>query len=101
MKLSKVCRVVFWLVIAVSSRMVYAHNDGEKASLVRLIHELDALRPLLKEAEAQALTDTRIRLNYTWLSQDLERIKTGIREYIDTPSTEPRHFPPLQGDYRQ
>ena len=78
-----------------------ADNDGEKASLVRLIHELEALRPLVKEAQDQALVESRIRLNYTWLRRDLERVKSGIQDYIETPSTEPRTFEPLQGDYRQ
>lgn len=76
------------------------NNDAEKETLARLIHELDAMSPLILEAGGQALDDTRIRFNYTWLKQDLERIKSGIREYIDTPSTEPRSFSPLQGDYR-
>jgi RAQPRD family integrative conjugative element protein len=78
-----------------------ADNDGENASLVRLIHELEALRPLVKEAQDQALVESRIRLNYTWLRRDLERVKSGIQDYIETPSTEPRTFEPLQGDYRQ
>jgi RAQPRD family integrative conjugative element protein len=77
------------------------NNDGEKASLDRIIHELDALQPLLKEAEGQAFVDSRIRFSYSWLNQDLMRIKQGIKEYIETPSTEPRSFEPLKGDYRQ
>ena len=48
-----------------------------------------------------ALVESRIRLNYTWLRRDLERVKSGIQDYIETPSTEPRTFEPLQGDYRQ
>lgn len=78
-----------------------ASNEAEKAVLVRVIHELDALNPLLQEANESALMDTRIRLNYTWLRQDLERVKSGIKDYIEEPSTEPRSFPPLKGDYRQ
>lgn len=78
-----------------------ASNDAEKAALARLIHELDALAPLVRDAQDKALADTRIRLNYSWLEQDLERIKQGLREYLIAPSTEPRKFEPLSGDYRQ
>lgn len=85
-----------WLTPALAT-----NNDAEKDTLARLIHELDAVNPLIQEASGKALGDTRIRFNYTWLKQDLERIKSGIREYLETPSTEPRTFPPLQGDYRQ
>jgi len=88
-------------IIAMIPTPCFANNDSEKARLIALINELEALKPLISEAEDHAWIDTRIHLNYTWLRQDLERIKSGIRDYIDTPSTEPRSFAPLTGNYRQ
>jgi RAQPRD family integrative conjugative element protein len=77
-----------------------AGQDDENATLARLVHELDALAPLVREAENQASVDARVRLNYGWLRRDLELVKGGIEWHLNTPSTEPRSFEPLKGDYR-
>ena len=69
-------------------------------ALARLIHEIEALAPLIETAESQASPDARIRFRYDWLRQDLVHIRAGIQEHIDAPRTEPRTFPPLRGDYR-
>ena len=84
-----------------SAAPVFADADAEREALARLIHEIEALAPLIETAESQASPDTRIRFRYDWLRQDLERIRAGIQEHIDAPRTEPRIFPPLRGDYRQ
>ena len=75
-------------------------QDDENATLVRLIHELDALTPLINEAEGKALVDKRVRLNYGWLRRDIALVKDGIEWHLNTPSTEPRNVEPLKGDYR-
>ena len=80
---------------------VWADADAEREALARLIHELEALAPLIERAETQANPDARIRFRYDWLRQDLDRIQSGIQAHIDAPRTEPRPFPPLRGDYRQ
>jgi len=78
-----------------------ADADGEREVLARIIHELQAMQPLITEAVSQANPDARIRFQYDWLQQDLDRIRLGIQEHIDTPRSEPRTFPPLRGDYRR
>jgi len=78
-----------------------ADPDAERETLARLIHEIEALEPLIATAESQASPDARIRFRYDWLRQDLERIRAGIQEHIDAPRNEPRQVPPLRGDYRQ
>jgi len=78
-----------------------ADADGERAALARIAHEIEALQPLIDEAAAQADPDARIRFQYDWLRQDLDRIRLGIEAHIDTPRAEPRSFPPLRGDYRR
>jgi RAQPRD family integrative conjugative element protein len=78
-----------------------ADADGERAALARIIHELQAMEPLITEAASQANPDARVRFQYEWLRQDLDRIRLGIQEHIDAPRSEPRTFPPLRGDYRR
>jgi len=78
----------------------FADTDAEREALAKIIHELDAITPLIREAKAQANPDARIRFQYDWLLLDLTRIKQGITEHLYAPQTHPRHFPPLKGDYR-
>ena len=78
-----------------------ADADGERESLARITHELEAIQPLITEAAAQANPDARIRFQYDWLRQDLIRIQQGLQAHIDAPRSEPRTFPPLRGDYRR
>jgi len=78
-----------------------ADSDGERAVLARLSHELSALEPLLAEAEAQATPDARIKFQYAWLRQDLQRVRAGIQDHVEVPRAEPRTVPPLKGDYRR
>lgn len=78
-----------------------ADPEAEREALARLIHEIEALEPVIATAESQASPDARIRFRYDWLRQDLERVRAGIQEHIDAPRNAPRKVPPLRGDYRQ
>ena len=78
-----------------------ADTDGEREMLARIDHELQAISPLVDQAASQANPDARIRFQYDWLRQDLNQIRLGIQDHIDTPRSEPRTFPPLRGDYRR
>jgi len=89
------------IVTALPIYPVFADADGERETLARIIHELQAIQPLITEAASQANPDARIRLQYDWLRQDLDRIRLGIQEHIDPPRSEPRSFPSLRGDYRR
>lgn len=80
---------------------VLADPDAERDALTRLGHEIVALEPLIATAESQANPDARVRFRYDWLRQDLERIRTGIRDHIEAPRNAPRTVAPLRGDYRQ
>ena len=81
--------------------LAVADAEGERTALASIVHELEALEPLIREAEAQANPDARIRFRYDWLRQDLSRVRQGIEEYVASPRAEPRTFPPLRGDYRR
>ena len=78
-----------------------ADADAEREVLARIAHELDALEPLIRSAEAQANPDARVHFRYDWLRRDLARVRLGVQDHIDAPRAEPRTFPPLRGDYRR
>lgn len=85
----------------ISTSPAGADADAEREALARLIHEIEALEPLIATAESQADPDARVRLRYDWLRQDLKRITAGVQDHIDAPRNAPRPVPPLRGDYRQ
>lgn len=76
-----------------------ADSDGERAALERLVKEIQLLEPLVQEAERQADPADRSRFAYDWLREDLERMKTGIRQHLERPRTEPATVRPLTGRY--
>jgi RAQPRD family integrative conjugative element protein len=89
------------LAAVVPLNLARADAQGERESLARAIHELQAVEPLLQSSESQANPDARVRFRYDWLRQDLQRMRLGIQEHINAPRAEPRSFPPLRGEYRR
>ena len=87
--------------LAGSAFPALADGDGERAALARLVHEIEALAPVIDEAEREADADARIRFQYDWLRVDLARMRMAIQEHLEAPSAEPRNVPPLRGDYRR
>jgi RAQPRD family integrative conjugative element protein len=75
--------------------------NAEREALARLAHEIDALAPLVDEAQAGAQPGARVRFRYDWLRQDLERIRHGLLEHAHADQAEPRAVAPLRGDYRR
>lgn len=81
--------------------VAFADADAERDALAKIIHELNALEPLIKQAEANADQDARVRFRFDWLRQDLKQVRDGVQSHIDAPRAQPRSFPPLRGDYRR
>ena len=99
-------RSIYSLAIGILGALILAQSaiadsDGEREVLARISHELQAIRPLIDQSASQADPGARIRFQYDWLRQDLDQIRRGIQDHIDTPRSEPRTFPPLRGDYRR
>ncbi|MCB1863578.1 MAG: RAQPRD family integrative conjugative element protein [Gammaproteobacteria bacterium] len=93
--------LLFLGLIGTALPIQFVNADGERELLARIVHEIEAIEPLIRQAASQANPDARIRFQYDWLRQDLDQIQQGIQEHIDTPRAEPRSFPPLRGDYRR
>ena len=49
--------------------VAFADADAEREALGKIIHELNALEPLIKSAEANAEQDSRIRFRYGKVSK--------------------------------
>lgn len=72
----------------------------ERALLARIQHELEAIRDMARQAEAQGGRG-RVRFQYGTLDHDLKAVQDGIGEYLSDPSEVPRVVAPLRGDYRR
>ena len=79
----------------------FADVDAEHTALAQIITELKALDDLIDRAEKEADPTARISFQYDWLRRDLKLVRRGVQDHLDTPSSEPREFEPLHGDYRQ
>ena len=81
-------------------------TDGveyDKSVLSRLVVELSAMEVLIDEAsQAPKSSGTRLNFDYSALRSDLELIKSGINDYLQS-STLPRVKPikPMNGHYAQ
>lgn len=96
--------IKIFLLIGVSFialQSVLADVDGERDALLRLVHELESLEPLIVEASRAADRDARIRFQYEWLRDDLETVRRGVEAHIDVPAVNPHSAAPLRGDYRR
>ena len=91
------------LVIAIIGFTVSIDSDSdtERAALSQLVDEINGLSKLIDRAEQAANPTARIQFQYNWLRRDLKLVRQGIEAHFETPSSEPREFEPLQGDYRQ
>ena len=65
--------------------IAHADADAERETLVLVIHELQALEPLIRQAETVAAVDARVRFQYDWLRQDLARVLAGIEAHLEAP----------------
>ncbi|MYB88617.1 MAG: conjugal transfer protein [Proteobacteria bacterium] len=76
-------------------------TGSEAEMLARIVHELQALEPLIQKAESAAIPEVRIRFRYDWLRRDLARVRAGLETHLEAAADEPRTFAPLRGDYRR
>lgn len=89
------------LACAICAPIYHADTVAEHKALQQIVKELKQLDKLIDKAEREANPSERIRFRYDWLRRDIKLMKDGIQDHLDGPSTEPRTFEPLQGDYRQ
>lgn len=97
-KSTSIVALVMSLLISAPSM---ADQFGERESLAKLMHELDALHEIINEAEGRHDTTSRIEFNYKALRSDLAKLRFGVKEYLDGQTIEPRKYAPLSGDYVQ
>ncbi|WP_277593768.1 RAQPRD family integrative conjugative element protein [Pseudomonas chlororaphis] len=73
----------------------------EHARLAAALRQLDSIERLVEQQAAQQHDKrTRYHFDYARFTADLERVRTGIRDYLAPPRAQPRDSEQLLGDYR-
>jgi len=74
----------------------------EHAQLAALVRQLDLLERTAVHSASLARTErARYHFDYVRLQQDIERIRTGVRDYLTPQRAQPRDPVALIGDYRR
>ena len=88
----------------------YASEEALNQTLVRVINQINAIMPLLDEAETEIEPNTRIQLHiesfegsdgksHPGLRNDLLVIRNALIDYINKPAIEPKTIKPLALDF--
>ncbi len=97
------------LMLFLISFSLHASNPNLNETLVRIINQINAIMPLLDEAQAEINTKARIQLHiesfnddghhYAGVREDLLMIRNGLIDYINQPVIAPRKIKPLNNDF--
>ena len=98
------------LMLFLISFSLHASNPNLNETLVRIINQINAIMPLLDEAQAEINTNARIQLHiesvkddeghhYAGVREDLLMIRNGLIDYINQPVIAPRKIKPLNNDF--
>jgi len=76
--------------------------DSERTQLSALVRQLDMLDRLAEHgASLPRQEGSRYHFDYARLREDIERIRSGIHDYLTPQRAQPRDPVTLIGDYRQ
>lgn len=88
----------------------HASEEALNQTLVRVINQINAVMPLLDEAQNEIEPNTRIQLHiesfegadgktHAGLRNDLLAIRNALIDYINKPAIEPKTIKPLSLDF--
>jgi RAQPRD family integrative conjugative element protein len=108
--MDKIFVIALGLVVAFTSSVCLADEVKERMYLIQIINQLDAIQPLILAAQHEQPPNTRIHFHYTkfnnnqgqicnGLLEDIQNIKSGVNEELNSVAIEPRAIKPLNGDY--
>lgn len=98
------------LIMLMTSFVSYANKANLNETLVRIINQINAIKPLLNEAKSEINSNARIQLHierfidsnglkHPGLRDDLLSIRNALIDYINHPTIAPRKIKPLAMDF--
>ncbi|UVL86044.1 RAQPRD family integrative conjugative element protein [Pseudomonas sp. B21-028] len=93
------CLLLSLAIVHGSSDAASAHEQDHFSLIQR---QLDTIERLATRAEVArtAEPDDRYRFDYPRLTQDIQRIRQGVRSYLSPSRAQPRDPHEMVGDYR-
>ena len=90
------------LSLAIVHGSSYAASAHEQDQLSLIQRQLDTIERLATRAEAASTAEPveRYRFDYPRLTEDIQRIRQGMRNYLSPSRAQPRDPDELVGDYR-
>lgn len=97
-----VFRCFLLLSLAIVHGSSYAASAHEQVQLSLIQQQLDIIQRLATQAAAASIAEPsdRYRFDYPRLSQDIQRIRQGVQDYMSPSRAQPRDANELVGDYR-
>ncbi len=103
------CLVVCWLVLGLMG-VAQADNAQMKTTLVKIINQLETIKPLVTQAKREQTANPRVKIHFDrwqdgqghWhngLRQDIETIQGALVQAVNQQNHEPRVIAPLSGDF--
>ncbi len=88
----------------------FADEAQMKLTMVKIVNQLEAVKPLISQAKAEQEANPRIKIHFdSWvdaeghkhngLREDIEAIQNSLIQAIDQRSTDPRVYKPIKGDF--
>lgn len=91
------------LLAAIIPLPAHSETAHHRQELTAALRHIDALKRLVNKSAVTApqLPDARYYFDYSRLLSDLERINTGIQNYLVPSRAQPRDLSEIHGTYRQ
>lgn len=95
-------RCVLLFVLAIVHGGSYAASAHEQVQLGLVQQQLNTIERLATRADTASMSepDDPYRFDYPGLTQDIQRIRQGVQDYLSPSRAQPRDPGDLVGDYR-
>lgn len=103
-------KIMIAVCLYITAFVTYATDDELNTTLVRVINQLNAIFPLLDEAEGEIKPNARVQLHistfdgadgvqHPGVREDLKSVRDALVNYINKPAIEPKTVKPLTFDF--
>lgn len=95
-------RCVLLLSLAIIHESSFGASAKEQDQLILIQQQLDTIERLATRAETTRTSEPneRYRFDYPRLTQDIQRVRRGVQDYLSPSRAQPRDPVELVGDYR-
>ncbi|MGL4666891.1 MAG: RAQPRD family integrative conjugative element protein [Saezia sp.] len=89
------------LFIAVSSTAIAQHSTDEPTQLTAIQRQIEHIQQTIQLKRLEMDKASRYHFDYQRLNADLEKIHTGIKDYLSPRRAQPRDPVKMHGHYQQ